>query len=50
MRHHRIHPVAAFLLVLVFGPYLLAVGAILAAVWAVIMIVALLLLPFQARR
>lgn len=47
MRHHRIHPIAAFLLALIFGPYVLAVGAILAVIW---LVTALIVLPFGPRR
>lgn len=44
MKHH---PVLAFLLILVFGPYIAALIAIVAVLWLLAMAVAL---PFTARR
>lgn len=47
MRHRRIHPVIAFLLVLICTPYIAAALALLAALWLIAMLIAL---PFQVRR
>jgi hypothetical protein len=49
MRHHHSagRSIGVFLLVLIFGPYLAALAAVLAVIWLVIMLIAL---PFSTPR